>query len=124
MPPSHEHTTAKPHTTIPHSVFVSSLKFPEALNGLKLTINENKYSTNAYNPVPHVPTYFWRSKSYAAIPTYYRSRRALCREIFDINHYDVCINAKFHVNPSCDCRCGTCGEEASHYHQYFCDANT
>ena len=102
----------------------SSLRFPEALNGLKLTINENKYETNAYNPVTHVPTFFWRSKSYAAIPTYYRSRRTLCREIFDFTHYDICINAKFHVNPSCDCRCGTCGEEASHYHQYFCDANT
>ena len=98
----------------------SSLRFPQLLNGLKLTMNENKFPENAYNPIPNIPTYFWRSKCFVALPTYSRSRRELCREIFDINHFVTCSIDKFHVNAGDDCCCLLCGDVATHYHQYFC----
>ena len=48
----------------------SSLNFPEILHGLKLTLNDNNYPESSYDPVPLVPTFFWRSKTYFKIPMY------------------------------------------------------
>jgi len=99
----------------------SSLKFPEILNGIKLTMNDNKYPTSLYDPIPSVPTFFWRSKTYFKIPTYAHSRKALCHEIFDITHRDICTNENFHPYATLDCRCALCGGVASYYPQYFCE---
>ena len=99
----------------------SSLNFPEILHGLKLTLNDNNYPESSYDPVPLVPTFFWRSKTYFKIPTYAHSRKALCREIFDVTHHEICANENFHPYATSNCRCGLCGGVASQYHQYFCE---
>ena len=102
----------------------SSLKFPEALNGLQLTMNNNTYPTEVYNPIPLVPSYFWHSKTYVAIPTYAHSRKALCKALFNFIHYDICNIDEFHASATPDCRCRSCGDVATQYHQYLCEDMT
>ena len=85
-------------------------------------MNDNKHPENSYDPISNIPTYFWHSKTYHAIPTYSHSRKALCQEIFDFKHFDICTNKTFHVKADeAYCRCSVCGKAAARYHQYNCD---
>jgi len=99
---------------------LNSITFPKVLNGHKLALADFANSTVSYNPIPLVPTSFWMSKTFYSLPTYARSRRLLCRDIFDIIHFDLCKNDAFHVRPYEDCICMACGERATSYHHYDC----
>jgi len=87
----------------------NSLSFPTCLNGLQLsrtiTLPVN------YNPLPHIPSYFWRSKYPGTLPIYSRSRKVMCEEIYDVTHYDICINPSFHLLDT-NCICMACGDVA------------
>ena len=102
---------------IPHSL--GSLTFPPEFNGYKLTFL-NSYNTTTYNPVPEMPTFFWRSKIFYQLPTSKFYRKKLCREIFDLDHDKLCQNQKFHFLDENNCKCIGCNETMNHYHKYDC----
>jgi len=118
---THFLTNTAPLTTTLKSLYddsFTSLSFPTCLHGLKLSRCDN--SCEAYDPVPLVPTHFWRSSYNGTIPVYQRNRRLMCRELYDLHHFDICTNERFHPKPEASCMCWLCGNTATNYHQYFC----
>ena len=99
---------------------LNSYTMPSNLNGYQLSFMKSQPTLVPYDPIPIVPSYFWRSRAYVALPSHFRNRKALCREIFDIVHYDLCTTDKFHLIDYDACICCSCGDRISHYHQYFC----
>jgi len=120
---THFITNTEPLSFILHNIYpqsFTSLSFPACLNGIQLSQTANNPETyNPYNPLPKIPSYFWRSRYTGTLPTYAKSRRFLCQEIFDTLHNDMCINPTFHLISN-ECICMACGELMTHYHQYFC----
>ena len=100
---------------------INGLKFPHVLHGHKLSLVRNINTSVRYDPIQYIPNTFWMSKMFHALPSYARNRRLLCRDIYDLNHFDLCTNQMFHMSPRDDCICMTCGERAASYHQYSCN---
>jgi len=99
---------------------INSMTFPKLLDGYKLALTNYTSAAELYNPIPSVPTSFWMSKTFHSLPIYARNRKLLCRDIFDVKHFDICNNQNFHVRPTTDCVCTACGENATPYHHYSC----
>ena len=100
--------------------FSNGLAFPSCLQGLQLNILRNVSEPPPYNPIPDIPTTFWRSKIYNCLPSDYRMRRLLCRDVIDAVHFDFCCNKKFHIGPEPSCLCTLCGNSAHPYHHHDC----
>ena len=114
-------TSTAPLSTILNSLYnnsFSSLSFPSCLHGLQLSRRDIAWEP--YDPIPAIPTHFWRSSYNGSLPIYARNRRQVCREVFDLHHFDICMNGRFHPKPELTCICWLCGETATNYHQYFC----
>ena len=108
-----------PHTT-------SGLVFPECMSGLKLSFlnfksDHSEFTT--FDPVPDIPSSFWLSKTFATIPTNSFYRRKIIREVFDMNHREICKTTTFHKASDLTCICSQCGEHAHNYHERFCTVN-
>lgn len=99
----------------------SGLVFPSELGGLQLKFLLKHTPTIEYCPIPSIPSTFWHSKIFWCLPTRYHARRTLCRDVTDQNHYTYCSQKKFHVQPDEYCVCTYCGNNATSYHQYFCN---
>ena len=65
-----------------------------------------------------IPSYFWFSKTFIKLPTKLENRRKLCRNIFDLEHYDLCTNKQFHLPQNIDekCVCVECNDQMENYH--------
>jgi len=114
-------TNSEPLTIILQQLYqksFSSLTFPTCTNGYKLS--QTVENPEQYDPLPLIPSHFWRSKYPGCLPLYARSRSALCHEIFDLNHFEYCMDPSFHVSPDENCFCVACGDPATYYHPYFC----
>ena len=121
---THFVTNTEPLSSILKNLYsqaFTSLSFPSSLSGLQLS--QAVDHTPQYDPIPLVPSYFWRSQYPGHLPTYSHSRRTLCTDIFDLNHHQYCTNVSFHINPDPTCCCIDCGGSMSHYHWYFCKDN-
>ena len=105
---------------------IHNLCFPNALNGHKLTfistqhIPANAYQAATTENLERIPTTFWLSRSYKALPSNQRARRSLCRELLDSDHLSICSTTTFHTSPSQSCRCTVCGSHAHTYHIRDC----
>jgi len=107
----------------PHSL--CALSFPPELNGYKLSLysEPNSLPFTPYNPLPLIPPYFWRSRTLKEIPSSYRNRKRILREIVDVDHHKFCKTTKFHMIDYETCICIGCEEKMSHYHNYFCTSH-
>jgi len=118
---THFITNTEPLSFILQNIYpqsFTSLSFPACLHGIQLSQSTN--NPEIYNPLPKIPSYFWRSRFTGILPTYSKSRKFLCQEIFDTLHTDMCINPSFHLISS-ECICMACGDNMTHYHHYFCE---
>ena len=98
------------------------LVFPESLSGMKLSFLVNNEFEERYNPVPLIPTAFWSTRIIEMIPMNMFYRKRLMREVFDIEHKDLCTNSNFHVHSESSCVCKICFEHAHPYHSQYCSA--
>ena len=104
----------------PHNL--CTLSFPPELHGYKLSIfDENLLSHTPYNPIPLIPSFFWRSRTLFTIPSSYHIRKQICREILDTDHSIYCRTKNFHKIDYENCVCLGCGNKMTNYHAYFCD---
>ena len=106
------------HQMAPHCT--GGLAFPPSLHGLQLSFLSANKDCMPYSPVSLIPPYFWHSKVVLSIPFNFHMRKAICRDVFDVVHFDLCSNKQFHVKPSADCICILCGSIAHFYHKYDC----
>ena len=97
-----------PHTT-------HAISFPPDFDGYQLSF----LSSHAFNGenivtpiIESIPSAFWMSRNIHAIPTQKRIRRRLCREIFDTEHYLLCMTTTFHPYPTLSCLCKYCNNHA------------
>jgi len=104
----------------PHSL--TSLAFPPELHGYQLCFINTMHESDPYDPIPLIPTYFWRSKMFHELPSSTHYRKLLSREIYDIDHVNFCSNLKFHLFDANHCTCVACNKKMCHYHKYFCDS--
>ena len=72
----------------PHCL--GGLSFPEELHGIDLDILNMRYQCT-YDVYREMPTWFWRSRTFFAIPKNSHYRRKLCLQLFDLSHKDYCI---------------------------------
>ena len=94
----------------------SSIKNPTFFNPLTRGENDFKISTETYSSVQSIPTHFWRSKCFPSLPSNFEHRKALMVEVFDTNHYDLCLVSRFHTSPCSDCICKHCSTPLEAYH--------
>ena len=104
----------------PHTL--GSLIFPPELHGHQLSFLKINDDVKTYDPIPIIPTFFWRSKTFFSLPTTFHYRKQLCYELFDLEHAKLCTNEKFHLIDDETCTCSGCGELMRHYHKYLCTA--
>ena len=90
--------------------------------GMKLSFLVNNEFEERYNPVPLIPTAFWSTRIVEIIPMNMFYRKRLMREVFDIEHKDLCTNSNFHVRSESSCVCKICFEHAHPYHSQYCSA--
>jgi len=108
----------------PHQT--GGLLFPNKLSGMSLMFLANlpQYDckVDPFNPIPDIPSAFWISRTFDSIPTtaYYRKR--LMRELFDIEHMELCNNNVFHTRAESSCICKLCAQHAHPYHVRYCTA--
>ena len=104
----------------PH--MISSFTYPDCFSGLKLSFLDRPSSNepDLFDPIPNVPSEFWTSRVYASIPSDSFYRKTLLREIFDLNHMDLCKTEKFHEHHQISCICRFCGEHVHRYHDRYC----
>ena len=113
MPFSQYLTCKAPHST-------KSFTFPPCLSGLQLSFLSTVCQPQIYNPIPHIPTSFWLSKTFLSLPASVFYRKNLMSEILDLNHFSICKNTTFHPQPTEECYCVNCGEHAHAYHTRYC----
>ena len=100
---------------------LGGLVFPESLSGMKLSFLNNEPHLGAeYDPIPLIPTEFWRTRIIFNIPTNSFYRKRLMREIFDMHHLDICKESSFHVRYKESCVCKYCDDHAHAYHIQYC----
>ena len=100
------------------------LSFPPDLEGHRITfLSSLPAPCSPASMVQSIPTWFWLSRTFTSLPSNQNSRRALCREILDSNHYEFCKTTSFHPTPTLDCVCIFCGDNAQPYHIRFCTIN-
>lgn len=108
-------------TKAPH--LIGSLVFPSVCAGANLSFLQDLADIQQPEQSPSfklVPSEFWLSKTFHALPKNAKSRRNLCREILDLDHYELCKTPKFHPHSLPTCVCKFCNEPAHYYHMYSC----
>ena len=80
-------------------------------------------SVEKENNIENIPTWFWLSRTIYNLPKYYKNRKALLKEIFDLDHSSQCQNTNFHVKIDHEnCKCIVCNKPMSNYRYRFCEA--
>ena len=101
---------------------LGGLTFPEEFDGVNLDFLNLSY-TCTYNVYEDIPSWFWVSRTFFAIPRNSGYRKKLCRQIYDLDHTDFCSNTKFHHKVLLGCTCRYCGKRMSNYHSRICTGN-
>ena len=102
------------------SSFTNGLCYPSCLSGLQLSFLSNIPPPEPFSVLEMIPSSFWRSRMVDRLPNNYHYRRAICRDVTDMLHFDLCSDSSFHCKATLDCICMFCGETASAYHHYEC----
>ena len=100
---------------------IGSLSFPSSLHGHKLSFLSGSSPATRRPPWEDIPSAFWLSRTFYALPVSQKARRRLCRELFDLDHFQLCQTNTFHPSPSPNCLCANCGNHAHMYHARFCN---
>jgi len=100
---------------------LKAFTMPTEMNGHTLSFLQTNSINTQYDPIPLVPSFFWRSRIFVKMPTVFHNRKTLCHEIFDLTHLKLCCNEKFHLLNHNTCICSSCGKLMEHYHQFFCE---
>ena len=100
---------------------LNAFTLPIEMHGHQLSFLKHQNLITTYDPLPLIPTFFWRSRMFTRLPSLFHNRKALCREIFDLTHFDLCNTQKFHIFDYETCICSGCGERMEHYHQFYCE---
>jgi len=99
------------------------LIFPESLSGMKLSfLDHTQHNITPYDPIPLIPTEFWSTRVIQNIPMNKFYRKRLMRELFDVDHMDICTRKNFHVRSEADCICKICSNPAHAYHIQYCSS--
>ena len=101
-----------------------ALTFPSELHGHKVSFLSLPPNPITPSNFEMIPSWFWMSRIFHSLPTNPKSRRSLCREILDSDHFHLCSVSSFHTSPSLECTCTHCGDHAHVYHVRFCEAFT
>ena len=99
---------------------LGAFRFPISLSGYQISFLGDPRHNEPYDPIEIIPSYFWRSRAYINLPTRFRNRKILMRELFDLDHEIYCTKDSFHFLDEHDCKCKICGQVMSYYHKYFC----
>jgi len=99
---------------------LGAFTFPPELTGYQLSFLQNPLSTEPYNPIPLIPTFFWHSPIFDTLPASAFHRKTLCKILYDLDHSTFCDKQFFHVDIE-ECICIACGNPTNHYHRYFCE---
>ena len=92
----------------------------ECMSGLQLSFLQVSEIPVNYNPLPEIPSSFWGSRKFDALPSDPFYRKKLCREIFDLNHTEICKIKTFHKFYETTCVCLFCGGHVHPYHERYC----
>ena len=98
-----------------------NLTFPEEFHGWKLSLWNNIPTADEGKLIEVIPTWFWTSKTYFAIPTNMNNRKKLTNHLFDINHKEYCSKQSFHASIENDCICKLCWKKLEHFHDRYCE---
>ena len=83
----------------------------------------DKFETSKWHiqNIANIPSYFWMSRTFTRLPKEAKQRKNLCKEILDIDHFELCQRKDFHVVQNIDdkCQCRNCDETLEHYHLRF-----
>ena len=100
---------------------LGGLSFPESLSGMKLSFLELLQPIpEQFDPIPQVPSVFWITPVIRDIPINKFYRKRLMRDVFDSNHFEICLNNIFHPHSEDTCICKFCSEPAHAYHSKYC----
>ena len=102
----------------PH--LTKSFVYPECMSGLKLSFLQNSPEPSNFNIIENIPSSFWCSRSFSAIPSNPFYRKKLTQEIFDLRHKDMCKVKVFHKHYEATCICILCDTHAHPYHDRYC----
>jgi len=100
-----------------------SLSFPHCLHGYKISFLDISPSPSPTDIYKDIPSTFWLSRTFFSLPVCQKSRRRLCRELLDLDHFQICQTTTFHPSPTLSCICTLCGNHAHTYHARFCPSN-
>lgn len=115
-------TGTEPITSVVGRQFMN-LRFPSALDGVKITPPALDGKLELCSTISKIPTYFWASEILDGLPVLPTSRRALLYDIIDLHHSHICGRREFHLNPhdgDVTCSCRFCGGVADRYHFREC----
>ena len=97
---------------------LGGLNFPESFSGMKLSFLESFRPTpEQFDPIPKVPSVFWSTPVIRNIPINKFYRKRLMRDVFDLDHFEICNNNNFHPHSEF---CKFCYEHAHSYHIKYC----
>ena len=103
------------------NVSKKNLTFPEEFHGWKLSLWNNIPTADEGKLIEVIPTWFWTSKTYFAIPTNMNNRKKLTNHLFDIKHKEYCSKQSFHASIENDCICKLCWKKLEHFHDRYCE---
>ena len=98
-----------------------SICLPSMFSGHKLSFLPSSCNDrDSYDPLPHIPTTFWHSRTFQLLPLNPAYRRTLCYDLFDLHHLSHCTKRTFHPFSTSDCTCSSCSLHLHPYHIYAC----
>ena len=118
----HEKSKLQIHTNL-QTIVVSSRTPPTNIITPQPTTTLNLVETSKWyiQNIPKIPSYFWMSRTFTRLPKEAKQRKNLCKEILDIDHFELCKRKDFHLiqNINDKCICKNCEETLEHYHMRF-----
>ena len=115
----HEKSKLQIHTDLKTIVVSSRTTYNQEVE--KICNNIVETSKWYIQNIPKIPSYFWLSRTFTRLPKEAKQRRNLCKEILDVNHFELCQRKDFHLIQNIDdrCKCINCEETLEHYHMRF-----
>ena len=99
---------------------IRSLSFPTSLHGHRISFLSCVSPPTLRSSFETIPSTFWASRMFHSLPVCQRARKRLCRELFDLTHFDICQTKTFHPSPTPSCICIHCGGHLHAYHDRQC----
>ena len=70
-----------PHCIMHHAhahIMLHTLSFPSELNSYKISFLSPTPQKPSYNPIPLIPSFFWHSRTFLALPSTFFYRKKFC----------------------------------------------